>query len=875
MYGGSIVAKAPKVPPQNCIEVAIAASHGIIDREEAIKAFDMAAKIKLDLIEGPFKSNMDKRIAARVGQLAAEAKLSALVNKQTYMRNVIVFRNLMSHVDDIDPNGKDYSGAINAYLHGTVKNKKEGRISVESARHAYEAELYGAMFDKLIANNKMYLTKLFGNEKFDTDVAHELHAPGSTGNLDAKFLAEVLAERMEWSRVKRNSLGAHIQKAAGYAGPQIDNDIKMLKLGKEPWIDFIAAKLDLKKTFPHLNPKKDMDEMRSILGDSYNTIVSGSTRSTSQVNFGVEASIKNYNLATNMSKTRFKHFKSAQDAIDYQKEYGAGGTISGILESFRNDARDMSIMEKLSNNPSAMMDRVLGELTARLVAKGASKDMVSTLKSGAMKSALDIATGESNFISNHTSAWVNGEIRALSTAALLGKAVLGAIPSDTVTTAAASMFRGNGYISGMRQVLLSRFDGLTKQEKMELAYVHGEAFDGIIGQLSRAALADDARIGFFAKHLDTYFKFNGLGPWTETVRGIATRVITSQFGYNSGKQFADLHWKFQNVLAQSGIDAPTWNAMRHAVAEASNGKKYSNPKLFSQIPEDTITPLIADELTAAKDILTNKHTKAGKFDREAFDKAWNSRSKELIEAKREKLKMQYLGYVSEEVNFSVVEMSDADRVVQSRLVRGSDSPKGSFGGEAARYVLQFSAFPMAFAHKVLGRAVYGTDSKLANAGHVGSVMSSMLIAGYMANLMIDISQGTTPAIPDEDNYTDLFYKSAIKSGFAGFYGDALLGALFETGGLGDLAGPEIGAVFKTTNSVGDIISGDYQEGLGKIVDVALNHTPYQNLFYLRPVLDMALLVELDSNVHPKRQKLKNAKLKKLNQERLIPTNIWE
>ncbi len=864
-----------KVPAQSCIEIAIEASHGVINREEAIKAFDMAAKIKLNLLEGPFKSNMNKRVAAEVGKLAAEAKLSALVNKQTYMRNVIVFRNFMSYIDSMDPEGKNYHGTVDSYLHGTVKNKKEGLVSVESTRHAYEAEMYGVMFDKLVASNKTHLTKLFGNEKFDADVAHELHAPGSTKNLDAKFLAEIFAERMEWSRVKRNSLGAHIQKAAGYAGPQIDNDIKMLKNGKEAWITFVYDRLDLKKTFPHLDPKKDIDEIKSILGDSFNTIVSGSTRSTSQVNFGVEASIKNYNLATNMSKVRFKHFKSAQDSIDYQKEYGAGSTISGILESFRNDARDMSIMDKLSNNPSAMMDRVLGELTARLVAKGASKDTVNTLKSGAMKSALDIATGESSFISNHTAAWVGGEVRALSTMALLGKAVLAAIPSDTVTVAAASMFRGNGYINGMRQVLFAKMDGLTKQERLEFAYLHGEAFDGIIGQLSRAALAEDTRIGFFAKHLDTYFKFNGLGPWTNTVRGIATRVITSQVGYNSGKQFADLHWKFQNALAQSGIDAGAWNAIRHAVTEASNGKKYSNPKLFSQIPENTITPLIADELAAANAILIGKHTKAGKFDQDGFDKAWASRKTELIEAKREKLKMQYLGYVSEEVNFSVVETSDADRVMQSRVLGAAGDTRGSFAGETARFVLQFSSFPMAFAHRVLGRAIYGTDNKLANAGHIGSVMSSMLIAGYMANLMIDISQGVTPAIPDEDNWTDLFYKSAVKSGFAGFYGDALLGALFETGGLGDLTGPEIGAVFKTMSSVGDIIKGDYQEGLGKIVDVALNHTPYQNLFYLRPVLDMAFLTELDSYVHPKRQKLKDAKLKNFNQERLVPTNLWE
>ena len=74
--------------------------------------------------------------------------------------------------------------------------------------------------------------------------------PGSTGNSDAKVLADIFAKYAEAMRKELNGLGASIGKLDGWAGAQVHDTIKMLKVSPEQWAARTIRYLDVERTFP-------------------------------------------------------------------------------------------------------------------------------------------------------------------------------------------------------------------------------------------------------------------------------------------------------------------------------------------------------------------------------------------------------------------------------------------------------------------------------------------------------------------------------------------------------------------------------------------------------------------------------------------------
>jgi hypothetical protein len=252
----------------------------------------------------------------------------------------------------------------------------------------------------------------------------------------------------------------------------------------------------------------------------------------------------------------------------------------------------------------------------------------------------------------------------------------------------------------------------------------------------------------------------------------------------------------------------------------------------------------------------------------ALEDGMPQRVADIIEGGRRDLELNLLRFIADETNYGILEPDARSQRFTTRAMR-----PGTFGGEAIRYIAQFKSFPVAFTQRVLGRAVYGhrkDASMLDRLPHIGTLLGGTLIAGYMSMTAKDIMRGYWP--PRDPSDPKVFMAAFVQGGSAGIYGDFLFSQVNRFGGgpLETLAGPTIGAAsdaielgLKTRDAaIGAVTGQEAKAPAADALTLAVNNTPFVNLFYTRPVLDYLFLNSLRDAVSPgylKRQRASRAK----------------
>jgi hypothetical protein len=135
-----------------------------------------------------------------------------------------------------------------------------------------------------------------------------------------------------------------------------------------------------------------------------------------------------------------------------------------------------------------------------------------------------------------------------------------------------------------------------------------------------------------------------------------------------------------------------------------------------------------------------------------------------------------------------------------------------------------------------------------NAGHIGHLMAGLFVAGYASMTAKDYLNGLDQP-RDPTSYKTIL--AALKqSGGLGIYGDFLFGEAnrFGNGFIETLAGPSFGALGSVANLATRARDGDAKAG--EALNIALQNTPFLNLFYVRPGLDYLFLNSLRESVSP-------------------------
>lgn len=590
---------------QPCFDAANVASGQKLNREEIDAAFQRVAEYKQRLqAEGNIDGMADK-LRSFAEREAERTKIAAALQRRHAALNILVRDRLDQSIDTMMKAGLSPKKALLAVLEGTQRGVEGGRNSVAALNGAYEARYLGGLFAEMQAN-RPHLIHALRDPRMDADIMREMAEireggkPGITGNSDAQYVAKVFATYAEMSRSDLNRLGASIGKLDGWSGAQTHDDIKMIAAGKEAWIASVLPKLDLGRTFPDAGSGKEIED---ALAGVYDTITTGLPNKPTAKEKGQR--VNPANLAKSLGKSRVLHFKDAMSALAYRDEFGYGNTVSGMVAHLRNSARMAANMEALGPNPEVMFGSLVDGLK-RKIKEDASLSPAEKAKqmkgldadAGALRNAVDVATGLVSRPVNVTAAKISSDIRAWQSMAKLGGAVISSI-TDNVTAAAASQFRGSGFFRGLAAQLNGLRRGRPKGELAEISFLAGEGFDGIIGHIVSPSAAVDGPVGRVAKLQETFFRWNGLSWWTDVQRATAGRVIAAEMGMRAKVGFADLPANYRHVLGLHGITEAKWEAIRKAEFREVEGKSYVTPDRIRYLDDEIIRPLVADRIKTA------------------------------------------------------------------------------------------------------------------------------------------------------------------------------------------------------------------------------------------------------------------------------------
>lgn len=841
-----------------------AAGAELSDRDLA-SAFRAAQEEKARLKAAGITDNVAERVKSIVEQTAERTRIAAALQKKHAALNILARDRLEQTVEAFKKAGLSPRDSILAVMEGSQQGIAGARDSVHARRLGYEARYVGAMMSE-IQKDRPHLVNVLADKRLSDDVFREMGElreggkPGVTGNDDAKYLASVFAKHVEVSRTDLNRLGASIGKLDGWAGAQVHDDIKMMAAGKETWVDQIAPLLDLNRTFPDAATAK---EVRDILGNMYDTIITGVPNKATAREKGQR--VNPANLAKSLGKTRVLHFKDAESAIAYRDAFGYGNSIYGIMAHQRRAANLAAQMDMFGPNPEVMFNSLVEGERRKLrdnqsLSPEAKVMAIQKLnaEAGPLKSAFDVMSGAISRPGNVTVAKLGNDIRAVQSMAKLGGAVLTAMPTDVVGAAQAAMFRGSGFFNGMVKQIGGILKGRPKAEQAEIAYLFGEGFDSLVGDVLSHGLANDGPIGKMSKLTEQFFKWNGLNWWTDVGRSVVGRTVAAEMGMRADTAFKDLPANYSHVLSLHGIGERQWEALRQATRREVNGNAYITPDAIRDLPDAAVEPLIADRLTKAKT---------------------PERKAEILDDARRGLELQALRFVADETNYAIVETDAASR----RLTTWGNRP-GTFSGEVARFIMQFKGFPIAFSQRILGRALFGGrgatkyERIMNNAPHIGAIIGGLTVAGYMAMTMKDLAKGYWP--PRDPMDPKVIIAALTQGGALGIYGDFLFGQnnRFGTGPFETFSGPFVGTladIIKVPMKARDAaIEGKPPQLAGDLLNLALQNTPFLNLAYVRPALDVLFINSLRNWVSPGyMNRQQRQRFKDYGQRPLLPSTL--
>jgi hypothetical protein len=828
---------------RKCIKLALDVASGKLLPKVVEQYYDRAQEIREALVAGGVTDNLDQRVVQRLQAEVTRKKFRAAEKKRGTAAGIIATKKRLNDVGVLESQNVKTSKAIQALFYGTFKYAENGRVSWARQLGSYRSKYIGG-FKSQVNAERPQVWKLMKQKSFDNDVTRELMelreggTPGSTGNEDARWFAEKLASWMEVARRDAVKWGASIDHLPGYTGPLFHDDIAMQRAGEDAWIAHIRQMVDIDRSFPDaLND----GEVQTALRDMYRSIITGESKDTSRL--------------------QYLQFKTPDDAIRYRDLYGNGSTVMGGIAHLSKMAHVNAGLEWFGKDAKRTISRIVdakreelqGELSGEPITQGRLGRFINPTKDTAIvkevrKLGVDRFQADIDQVTGVASSAPSGQvgtavlmnnIRSGIGTAKMGKALLSAF-NDLTSAASASQRRGAGYWNGVFRHIEEMKNHMTDSEFRTWGYLVNEGADGLTGHISSAWLAQDGPVGAMHKWANDFYWWSGLTGWTDAGRGAAARTILAHLGRESDKDFKSLHPNHQYVLKANGITPQKWAIMRLGAQEGPNGKPYLVPDAMRDLTDEQVKPL-------------------------------NMKPDEA----RRKLEMDLRGYIADEMDFSIVAVGPRER----RLMFGGQRP-GTSAGEALRFLMQLKGYPIAYANRVLGRAFavppnMSLGQKIMFAApHMGSLIAGMTVTGYVSIVAGEASLGIWPPRNPFDPQT--FKDAFVKGGALGIYGDLLLGGIntYNHPAAVGQSGPTTSAIIDAYSILTKLRDGN--PAGGEALSLAINNTPYMNLFYTRAALDALILNSLHESVSPgylARQEA--ARRRNYDQDFVIPRTINE
>jgi hypothetical protein len=780
---------------------------------------------------------LDEDMRKYAGAEAEKTRIAAALKRKQAAIAIVLRDEWAADVREMVTGGMDRREAILAKLVGSYEGIGKARDSVSRRRESLDGEwLYG--MEREIKEQLPHVPALLRDPRAAKPLLDNVvrewrqlsKGGGVTGSADARKLAEILDKYAEASRIEANRAGAGIGKLFDWGGPQVHDAAKVRRTGRDAWIAGIVNRLDLERSF---GAGVTYAEARDILSDTFDTIVTGRSLRTTAKQRGERLSPAN--LARGLEKERVLHFKSADDWIAYNDQFGRGNVLTGMIDHQRRMARVVANMQKLTANPQVFLEAFLESQRAEVrKAAGGSEDAgkaaddLQALKadldkgSGSIGKAFAEIMGDTLSPGNINGARLAANVRATLSMAHLGSAVVSSL-TDLPNLATRLRFHGQGLLEGYAVGLRNLLSGRAARESRQLAELIGVANDSMLGDIHNRYAAEDHMGGFIARASSAFFRLTGLTGWTDRLTNAFVHMASSHMAQQTAVAWAELPEAYRHVLGMHGINESRWQVLRQMVEQIGD-YRYVLPELARGLPDAAFEPIIAGELVKT-------------------DKVSDARRARLIERARRELELDLRGYFLDEASFAVVRGDDRTRMFMTQATQ-----PGTLLGEAIRFTGQYKGYPVAYFNKVLKPMVKGQGPGGArDYGAIAHLAASTLVLGYVSMSIKDFLKGRTPKDPLR---YETVLAALVQGGGFGLLGDFLFSKRDRLGGgvAADMAGPLPGLAYNAIEMFQDLKSGDAKAG--DAYHFLLNNTPGLNIWWLRAGLNFLILNQIEEWISP-------------------------
>lgn len=719
----------------DCLQRAM--DFGEIDRQRG-----KALVAEFDQLVARYRSTMSDP-AARVQaakDLKEANKAKTAIRRHQVLNQLRVMKKLQAEI----LSAPDPAAAIRNLIEYSGGSGYRGE-SVRSLTEAYEASI-NAGIAEVLEQTGLNVVGNSRNEALLTEMIDELHGTAS-GNPMAKRLADAVRAQQQRLRRAFNSFGGHIGELADYGVPHAHDAGQLIKAGFDKWAADILPRLAWDRITDHRTAKPfaakgtipAAADVRDFLQDVYDGIT---TRGFDDRQPGL--TVGGRALANQRAEHRVLHFKTGQDWLAYNRDYGTADPFSAMMHGLHGMARDVAMMRVLGPNPRATLNfaEQLGKKRAADLRDAKLAERVGR-QAALTKTMLAHVDGTANIPAHVGWARFFAGTRAALTSIQLGSAVLSSV-SDlaTITTAAQTVgMSGSDVIS--RSVKLMR--QASRAEAARMGYVAetladaGAGVTRFMGQTFGGGIPD--RLASFT------VRATGLSALTDMRKLAFQMEFSGYMAEHAGKAMADLPAPLRKVLTDRGITAADWDLLR-----------------------DPATLFRAQD---GADFLTPFH--------------WLEHQTALPRVEAEGLAMRLHAAILEQLELAVPTAS-----VEGRARLQGSAPPGTIPGELARSFMSYKSFAVSL---TLGqyRRFAEADSWGMNRWWYAAKMSAlMLVLGGVAIQLKELAKGNDPRPMGDGKF---WMAAMFQGGGLGIFGDFFSAETSRVGGgIGEtIAGPVAGA----------------------------------------------------------------------------------
>jgi len=738
-------------------------------------------------------ADLQEAVTEAVVRMAESAERAALVEKRNAALRVQVRLKERGRIDALAREEPEKVGEYLESLTVGIPGDSRFKASIERSARALEAEANALFEAELQARglDTKEAVKFLRSRDAGRLLMMEADNPGSSGVKIAKDVAEAMEATQEFLRGMANRHGADIGKLEGYLIKQGHNGDKMVRAGKQAWIEKIWNLLDHERTFGVMADAAKLE----FLSKAFDNIVLGKPADL-VADLGAPPGFKGPgSFGKRLSHRRSLHFKKDGSSWTYMQEFGNTDVGSSFAYGVEGMTKAIGAMMHLGPNPEYMLRELIDYAGNQLRENPIIADRLQSESKHVMR-LYDEVAGNSGRLPSALG--FKGKLaRAVNWAknitgsALLGGASIASL-ADAGTAAARLADIGVPFLEAHGAVLGGLKRGRGTGETKRIANSLGVGLEGLMTSVQSRWMGNDGESGQGSFLVAAVMRITGMNWLNDSFKSAAALSLASYLARVSDLGFDALNPQLLREMQAYNLTSKDWDAIRGA-SSTIEGRPYIDP--------DMIT-----------------------------DEGALRRFREFM-----------VGFTDSAI------LTPGARTTSLMRARGGE--RGDILTEIAVLFTHLKSFSVTYFQEHLSR-FYGENGL--NVGYALHLTLSALVYGYLAGTIKDIAGGKEPRDPrNPATWADAW----LTGGGAGFYGDLVFALLDEKkipgqGIFEQTAGPALGVVFNAADLIGEVADGDATGAAATANRIAKTVTPGGNIFYTKWVTDYLLWWPMAEYIRP-------------------------